>query len=655
MRIGELFSERYWYQNCDEKAVEILVNSVGKEIDSGTNRVLELYNAYHYIEKNKARLPFEKSQTNGYLSLIAGAKKRVACFFNSLNEENIFQAFSECDTMFWDDFHNLFFRFKVYCRISKESIIDVIRHLMMTPMEILKDKCFVQEYNEEITQLFEDQDYSAEFIIEYYMGLRDERTAEKCYWPGAMTKEKKYSIVERYIEGDRVSPNTLALIFDGRSRCCKEFEPDDDLRYIAKTRYLRFWKEDKRVIQGIPYEGNIEFRPCKEGVHIDETEFGISAYYDSDWIKENLDYPTILNNFIYLFGYVDSCMRCTLTAEHNERSFLERFYAVNGNGMYLIGDSFRKKDRFSIGQMACYLQELNRYEVCLEEVIKWFFESYLVEEFSAVGFHCMMPEKTDSILNKFTRTAAVLDGIVKQFNLFCKNGKIDRGRYEYSSSTPTYGEIRSLIKSKYAYAKSEEIKREMRDMFSTQSPMVHLKGRHNRIQPFYSAILNNSITTDELLESNLQEFDWLVSRGTIFVENGRIQLNMERTIILGDLYTNRVICLQYLNSQQVKAMLLNGDIEVDNHLLTIYESRYFNYVLNDREFSNSIGLRNRYMHESYPLDNNMQYEDYLILLRMLIILVIKINEDFCLRQKANSLGDFYETKGYESCKNNEKE
>lgn len=31
----------------------------------------------------------------------------------------------------------------------------------------------------------------------------------------------------------------------------------------------------------------------------------IECEYDLNWIKENNDFPTLLNNFIYLFEFVD--------------------------------------------------------------------------------------------------------------------------------------------------------------------------------------------------------------------------------------------------------------------------------------------------------------------------------------------------------------
>lgn len=72
----------------------------------------------------------------------------------------------------------------------------------------------------------------------------------------------------------------------------------------------------------------------------------------------------------------------------------------------------------------------------------------------------------------------------------------------------------------------------------------------------------------------------------------------------------------------------------ESTLLTGEEASYFNFILNRSEFTNGPNLRNKYMHGAQGNDaaNANYYNDYLIALRTLIALVIKINDDFCLAQ-----------------------
>ena len=60
------------------------------------------------------------------------------------------------------------------------------------------------------------------------------------------------------------------------------------------------------------YGANVTFKSIPNGsVEMSYDRGVISCAYSSEWIEENQDYPTLLNNFIYLFEYVDRCFRCS--------------------------------------------------------------------------------------------------------------------------------------------------------------------------------------------------------------------------------------------------------------------------------------------------------------------------------------------------------
>ena len=60
------------------------------------------------------------------------------------------------------------------------------------------------------------------------------------------------------------------------------------------------------------------------------------------------------------------------------------------------------------------------------------------------------------------------------------------------------------------------------------------------------------------------------------------------------------------------------------------EQDYLNYILNKSEFSNGLDLRNKYIHDTCPLDEKIQRQDYMELLKIMVLIMIKINEEFCL-------------------------
>lgn len=152
-----------------------------------------------------------------------------------------------------------------------------------------------------------------------------------------------------------------------------------------------------------------------------------------------------------------------------------------------------------------------------------------------------------------------------------------------------------------------------------------------------------NVKPEEIEEYNFDELNWLLERGVVYVSDGMLALNYERIWILKELNDKGVICLQYKDSDILRKLISEGEIRVESSLLSESEWEYFNYVLNKSEFSNGLDLRNRYIHDTNSLDKRHQQNDYIVLLKMFVILVIKINEEFCLQDKISKKGvDFYE-------------
>ncbi|CAM3997959.1 hypothetical protein [Janibacter anophelis] len=66
--------------------------------------------------------------------------------------------------------------------------------------------------------------------------------------------------------------------------------------------------------------------------------------------------------------------------------------------------------------------------------------------------------------------------------------------------------------------------------------------------------------------------------------------------------------------------------------VTEAEAEYFNYFLNKVDFSNGPELRNKYLHGSQANGEgeDAHFHAYITALRLMVALVIKLNDDFCL-------------------------
>ena len=89
-------------------------------------------------------------------------------------------------------------------------------------------------------------------------------------------------------------------------------------------------------------------------------------------------------------------------------------------------------------------------------------------------------------------------------------------------------------------------------------------------------------------------------------------------------------------------MIKNGDIYVDDKLLLFFVFFFFVFILIYSEFSFGKAIRNRYIHDSIVPDNNTMIADYYTLLKIMILLIIKINDDCCIYDEIKEGGDYYE-------------
>lgn len=636
----DYFNARLCFAGDEIKLAAVLDSYVQNQTDlNDINKILELYNTKVFFEKVPEISLWSDEKYNSYKEIADNVVKEVKKFFDTISENNIVDIYENCHVSFRDDFWKFLCKFKVYERISKLNVISVIKQMGVNPYVFLSNKKFVEYFDCELTDLLKEPEYSARLLVDFYLEKRNKPL--KIYFPKSLTPEIKYQIISDYISEEHVNANLLNLIINGKGT--KDFPIDDKLRYKAKKTYERIWENPNMHMISHQMGISVSFGPNLPDKTVKIEGGNIIAEYNVNWVRDNTDYSTLLNNFIYLFEYTDLHMRCNLTSMKSQRGALADIFIVDGKTMYKYGHSFTVLNDLANAQMGCYKDVLEKDNIYIEDIIKWFFEIYLKEEYYAEGFVCVTPKHSDSLLSKYERLASVMDGVTKQFKLFCEEGEIDRGLYEMSSGSIRFKDIPSFVKNKYCYSNSSELNREMNAVFSDQSTLSYTERTKAQYNTFYDLIIKEDITIDDMEPYNKDDIEWLMLRGTIVLEEGIIRFNPERLLILYEFYYKEVICLQYVKSDVLKQLIKNGEVEVESSLLSMSESQYFDYNLNKAEFTNGLDLRNKYIHDTGSLDENIQYQDYLALLKLMIILIIKINEEFCLRDRLKEgEGDFYE-------------
>lgn len=129
-----------------------------------------------------------------------------------------------------------------------------------------------------------------------------------------------------------------------------------------------------------------------------------------------------------------------------------------------------------------------------------------------------------------------------------------------------------------------------------------------------------------------------MSSGYYLKETEAVFQNWDNYISSTDINTmlELYICPIYYGSElreQVDILAASGDLRYKGTLFSRPEQDYLNFMLNKAEFSNGFDLRNRYIHDTCTLNEEMQQQDYLELLKIMALIIIKINEEFCKKTK----------------------
>ncbi|MBD8496903.1 hypothetical protein IFO66_01150 [Paenibacillus sp. CAU 1523] len=481
------------------------------------------------------------------------------------------------------------------------------------------------------------KDYSsAELLLDAY---EMQRTVEqgRFIFPKELTNSDKETIILNYINSESPNLNYLRLIVNIQSNKDKILLSPKTLLNAKK----RAEEEERKLFpedSGILLESSVVFSKNQEEAVITNVEgMSIKVTYSTKWLEENIGNETLLNNFIYLFEFVDNQMRCNFVSKPSQMGVMERIASSRSRNAYLTGISFKQMNMFSLIQMYGYYNELFSLGVRLESVIEWFFKEYLSNEFQALNFDINMPSTNSTLLEKCTNIMPAVESVLKQFSLFVQEGIVDFELLEIRSEHLSYSNIPSLVNKKYVYGVGEEFNYATFLFFSDQSGLGYNKKNQSSYENYFELLRNESYKLSDYPEYFHQEIEWLLERNYLKSDSeGYITIEDDALIlVMRDLYFNQVI--NYWRSSKTKRNAIDKletkkAIVFESSLFSKPEQDYINYTLNKSQFNNGWDLRNRYSHTQPKSKNSdkMHEQNYMIFLRLLVLFVIKINDDFCI-------------------------
>jgi hypothetical protein len=604
------------------------------------NDAIEFYEIKRYFDKGVRSTDWSDTQYQEYIQKVNTLSSLAMRFFNTLNDDSILNHYAVVDIQYCSEFWHLFDICKLYERITSEVFGRLIHSEHTAPFDLYKYKNIVGQYGEALRNYILENEFCITIVLHVFE--QDYTGKEKLYLPSEFTGDDICAYLDGYIDSDNPNPNHLDVIH--QMQHTKQFPISDELRLKAKRRYGDEMKKVFETGSSLEYVIQLSFSPEqideKKAEHVGN-ELHIS--YSTQWLLDTLDYPSILNNFIYIFEYVDvPQMRSQHVSKTADAGVFERIFAFDSSRVYPCNTGFNFINSLAAIQMNAYYRFLSEQSIRLEEVLEWCFVEYIQKEFSCPEMRVLFPSESTSYAEKCSTVIATFEAILKQFSLYIKNGSIDFELIGMSTTPTKIGSVLSLVPQKYIYGTGKNFEQLTFMMFSDQCMYSYVERIHKQNQSyscFLDLLKNEQVFLSDYREREYAAFNYLAEFGLINIaSDGRLLIkDTTKVAILKDLYQNSVVSkwryppASYVVMQQ---LLAKGIIVEKSTLFSEPEVKYLNYLLNRLEYSNGLEIRNKYAHgiQQVITDDNEHMQNYFILLKVFILLAIKINDEFELRE-----------------------
>jgi len=615
------------------RAAEILAQFDPSSETFAVSDVLEFHNAQLFVENELFPMSYSDGERTACRAVLPQVRATVAKFFNGLNDTNAATLLTDLPHEYHDNLLDLLSKYKVYDRCTADKLLPILENAGIGVGEMLTSHSLVRSYDQTMRARVLSNGHNAVHIVRKYLESGSRR---ELYLPPSFTGDDARSLLNDYLDSDDANPSFVELISTARVNRAQGIDAKTKLKAQRKhQRWTRdFFDENSGIRTGCEVSISAE---QAQPVEVSSDGLVTKLSYSQNWLEENLDSPTVLNNFIHLFEFCDRRMLLNLPSYQAQLGVFERIIKTTGRDAYGVGIAFRFMESAAFLQTAMYDRFLRVHGIDLESVIEWFFAEYLPDNFGAPKFAFIPTSTASTHLEKCRHFFAEMESVVRQFSLYAENGELDTELLGVVSEQVRYSQIPSRVSGKYVYTtKDRDIGIILHLLFSDQSRLAYIS-EALRAENAAQLLIDNRVAYNDFADHQRHEIDFLIERGILADTGGRVEFTSARQLLVLKDLVNFEAANYYHYSPTTRAeienMITKGWLTRRESLLTGAEANYFNYYLNQVDFSNGPDLRNRYLHGSHvdARDEDEHHRTYITALQLLIALVIKINDDFCLR------------------------
>ena len=440
-----------------------------------------------------------------------------------------------------------------------------------------------------------------------------------------ITNEEINNLAREYCQTDSINPNYLQSIVEYKK--LSKYEFDDEIKLLAKRKSDKFWEKHFETNEGFQYSISVGiesldsdklYEPIKNGILLNKII-----------LDEHLDFPTLLNNYIYLLGFFNHETGLPWLVANEETFSFTRYFSHKSNAHY---DSYFPQLKLCHNLLfRAYFDYLKQNEIDVEEIIEWYFNIYLETELDIKGFHFHASNKESSYYERGKSIICEMDSILDQYELFVRNGEINQDLLEIKSKSSSYASLKSFNEKKFLkLSNNPDNSALFSALFSDQSTLSLISSKKEH-KTFFKHIKEGVKITD-FDDYQVRQINILIEKNFLKLSNDIIKFsNFQEINILNKLWKSGTYCLYYkdrLILDIAEDLCKKGYCEYSDNLFSEYESNYLSYILDDKKYGNGLKIRNKFSHGKFVYKKEEEHlQNYLELLQIVIFYVMRINDE----------------------------
>lgn len=620
------------------KIYEFLKNGLYVKDSYNINDIIELHHICEYFDNGFTHQDWDNATIKKYKDQIKEFKKQISLYFASLSSELITSFYDDIIYDYHESFWLLLNKFKIYEKITYTDLQILFSKKKFDINDILYCSRIVLFFEPEIRTYLLADGKNAENLLSYYEQEHDHKQKEK-YFPKSLSLNDRELLIDKYLDTEDVNLNYIRLVESSKD---SEFlKINDKLRLKAKRLSKKLNEEHFKSAHVVTVAKGASL--CEDQDEIEkiimEGERQIYSY-STKILREKTDKKDLFKNYRNIFGFVDFQGCIDMVTKSSTIDTFDRIFMKSKNE-FLISFDFR--DRTLTGELKfeIYRHFLESIDISIEELLRYFVNDYLNTEFEVDTFKLYLPNSAGTPLEKIRLIVPEFESLIEQYRLYILDGKIDYELLQVTTKTSGFEKIPSRVKKKYVYPHGNEYSKLRNYFFNRSSILFNYQKYGEKYSCFYELIVSQDLVLKNFDSYEKEIIYKFINEGyLIFDSNGAIKpKNNTFFTVIAILDNNDVISYyhfpEYIRNE-IDRMEEQKIVAFSGALFTLAERDFFNYYLNNR-FSNGLWLRNKYVHATNSHDEETQKNDYRILLKLLVLLVLKIEDDLRIEAHTKTL------------------